>query len=109
MEVIVIESDAFKHLTKTLEKAVDKITDVMAENVELKEDRWMSVEDAAKYVGFERQWLINRKEDIGCFQEGTSIRFKKSDLDAYCKEKYIKRYIYDRLSKKAQKNQSSHK
>lgn len=90
MEVMVIEAEAFKKLEHTLKVVVQQFQTTMEENLELKEDRWMSVEEAARYVGFERQWLHRRKEEIGFFQDGASIRFKKSDLDAYCKERYIK-------------------
>jgi|GEM_PF-1242516 len=100
MEVVVIESDTFKKLTKTLEIAMDTFLTVMDENQELKEDRWMSVEEAAKYVGFGKQWLHKRKEDIGFFQDGSSIRFKRSHLDAYCKGKYFKRQNLTPLRKK---------
>lgn len=83
MEVVVIESKTFQTLTQTLNNAIEKIETVMAENVKLKDDRWMSVDDAAEYVGFSKQWLLRRKIQFQAFQEGTAIKFKKSSLDSY--------------------------
>ncbi|WP_285011304.1 helix-turn-helix domain-containing protein [Pedobacter faecalis] len=87
MEVVVIESKTFQTLTQTINSAVEKIESVMAENLRLKEDRWLSVDEAAKYIGFSKQWLLRRKVEFGVFQEGQAVKFKRSSLDAYM-EKY---------------------
>lgn len=84
MEVIVIESKAFQNLTNTLEAAVTKITEVIAENEKLKDDHYMSAEQVAAYLGLEKQWVLRRKEEIGAVQFGIVPKFKKSRVDAYC-------------------------
>ena len=49
----------------------------------LKDDRWMTLQEVQEYTGFSYDWVYKRRESIGFFQEGSSIRFKKSVVDAY--------------------------
>lgn len=90
MEVVVIESKAFQTLTSTLEVAVEKITQVIAENQKLKDDRWLTVEEAAAHLGFEKQWVLKRKVELNASQEGMSVKFLKSELDAYMKARQLR-------------------
>jgi excisionase family DNA binding protein len=55
------------------------------------EDRWMTNREAAEYMGFKPYTLkrarkdnrLSGKEPPVCVNVGTSIRYRKSDLDAW--------------------------
>lgn len=74
MEVIVIESEAFKRIEYLLERAaqLNKEPDII-----------MTMEEAAEYLRVEKQWVYARRKKIGFFQESKTILFRKSALDKY--------------------------
>lgn len=79
MDVIVIESAAFKAMLHEIER---KIVDTVTKHVS-PEDRFMTVKEVAEYTRFAPQWVTLRSAEIGAFQKGCGLRFKKSDVDAY--------------------------
>jgi hypothetical protein len=85
MEVVVLESKLYQSITE----AVESIKTVIAENQQLKDDRWLTVEEAAAHLGFEKQWVLKRKVQLKAFQEGMAVKFRKSDLDAYMTERQL--------------------
>jgi len=86
MDVIVIESPAFKKLMDRLDR--------IEEATKKDGDRWLSMKDAQDYTGFGKDWLNARKEEIGYFQDGCKdIRFYKSNIDKYFKAKTILRKV----------------
>lgn len=90
MEVIVIESNAFKALVFEIEEA-KKLTKAMFDSMNAStQDRWLSPEEAAEYVGFKPAWIKARSAKIGCFKDGCGLRFKRSDIDAYMKANSFK-------------------
>ena len=54
-------------------------------------DRWMTNKEAAEYMGFKPYTLkrgrkddrLSGKEPPVCFKVGTTIRYRKSDLDSW--------------------------
>ncbi len=86
MEVITIEHETFKALIFEIEEAT-KLTKAMFDKMsEASQDRWLSPEEAAQYVGFKPAWVKARASKIGCFKDGCGLRFKRSDIDRYMKE-----------------------
>lgn len=80
MEVITIESSAYKELLQTLTLQRTLFLETVAQLKEAKNDKWMSVSEVLEYTGFSRQWLMARKNDIGFFQDGKDLRFLKSNV-----------------------------
>ena len=74
MEVIVIESEAFKRIEYMLKRAAQlgKEPDVI-----------YTLEEAANYLRVDKKWIQTRKDKIGFFQEGRVIRIRKSAIDKY--------------------------
>lgn len=82
MEVITIESQAFKALVNEI---VDQITE------RFKPDSLMTNQQVMDYTGFGPKWLSTRKELIGYIQDGKEIRFRRSHVDAYLNKHFISR------------------
>lgn len=79
MNVIVIESEAFKRLEFLIERTAE-----LAEKIANKDpDRIFTLQQAAEYIGVTKQWVSSRKAKIGYFQESNVIRIKKSAIDKY--------------------------
>lgn len=81
MEVITIEHEAFKEIKFLLERAA---------GLNEKEDPIMTIEEAAKYLRVERQWVYARRKRIGFFQESKTILFRKSAIDKYFESLSVK-------------------
>lgn len=81
MEVIVIESEAFKRLEYLIERAAQ---------LGKEKDQIFTLEEAAEYVGVEKQWIYSRRRKIGFIQEAKIIRIRKSALDAFLETLTIK-------------------
>ena len=83
MEVIVIESEAFKAIMFEVSEGRRVSEAYWRLSTERAEDKWLSPKQAAEYTGFKQAWIVDRKERIGFFQDGNGLRFKKSKLDKY--------------------------
>lgn len=74
MEVIVIESEAFKRLEHLIERAAKASDD---------KDEIFNLEQAGEYIGVTGQWVYARRDRIGYIQEGKILRFRKKNIDKY--------------------------
>lgn len=74
MEVIVIESEAFKRL----EYLIERVAQLGKE-----QDVIMSLEEAAEYLRVDKQWVYSRRRKIGFIQEGKVLRLRKSAIDKF--------------------------
>lgn len=74
MRVITIESEAFKRMQMLLERAA---------RINVEKDEILSLEQAAEYIGVDKQWVYSRRKKIGYIQEGKIIRIRKSNVDKY--------------------------
>lgn len=90
MDVIVIESQAYKDIVGMFETTLNTVTKLAEENKKLKDDRWMSLKEVMKYLGFGKEWVLARKSELGYFQVGCKdLKFRKSKIDLYM-EKHFK-------------------
>lgn len=90
MEVITMESEAWKALIADIEEA-KKLTKAMFDKMnDTAQDRWFSPKDAAEYTGFNIAWIKARSAKIGAFQDGKGLRFKKSNVDKYMEKNSFK-------------------
>lgn len=90
MEVITVESGAWKALIADIEEANKCTRAMFAKMNDAVQDRWLSPEEAAEYVGFKPAWIKARSAKIGAFKDGCGLRFKRSDVDAYMKKNSFK-------------------
>jgi hypothetical protein len=61
-----------------------KRTADLAEEIANKDpERIFTLQQAADYIGVTKQWVSQRKDRIGFFQESNIIRIKKSAIDKY--------------------------
>lgn len=86
MNVVTIESEAFKKLEYLIERNA-QLTEQMANK---EADRIFTLAQAAEYLGVDRRWVDTRKKSIGYFREGRLIRIRKSDIDKYLEKHTIK-------------------
>lgn len=77
MEVITIEASAWKALHHQLNR-IEQIASISKQPDEI-----FTAEQAAKYLGVEKIWILNRKKQLKAFKEGRVVRFKKSEIDKY--------------------------
>ncbi len=85
-EVITIESQAWKSIMFNIERAMQTTEQIARELRQVKEDRWMTLEEVAEFTGFKSTWITARKRDLGGFKQGKGLRFKKSKVDQYMEE-----------------------
>ena len=90
MEVIVIESAAWKALIFEIEESRKLVKAMFSQMTANSQDKWLSLDEAAKYAGFKPRWIRERSAKIGAFQDGCGLRFKRSDIDAYMLKHYFK-------------------
>lgn len=90
MEVITFESETFKALVSEIQETKKLMQIVFAKMNDATQDRWLDPKEAADYVGFKPAWIKARSAQIGAFQAGCGLRFKKSDVDAYMKKNSFK-------------------
>lgn len=83
MDVIVVDSEAYKQQEETLNLLRKLFLDVVAELKEAKNERYLSVEEVSELTGFSKDWVYARKTDIGFFQEGKDLRFWKPNVLKY--------------------------
>ena len=84
MEVIVIESEAFKAIEGMVSNILSVVTAQSNEIKQLKDNRLMSVKEVCSYTGFGIDWVNKHKEHIGYTQIGCKdLRFYKEDVDSY--------------------------
>lgn len=86
MEVIVMESEAFKKL----EYLIERNAELMERLVNRDPDRILSLDQAAEYIGVTKQWVSTWKKAISYFKESKLIRIRKSDIDKYLEKHTIK-------------------
>lgn len=78
MEVIVIESEAYKNLMFKIDTLFKALTKPVKE-----EDKWLTMEEVMEYTGFKYSWIMTRRSRIGYFRDGNGLRFKKANIDKY--------------------------
>ena len=82
MDVVVIESQAYKQIVEMFETIQKTVIELSKEN--LKNNRLLNIKEAAEYTGFGKAWLMRYKADIGYCQPGVKdLRFYKEDIDAF--------------------------
>jgi len=89
MEVIVIESEAYKQLITRIENIERLFIEAISELKEAKNDRYWSVEEVAEFTGFCESWVRKRKEHMGFFQEGKDLKFLKSNVLKYMSQRSV--------------------
>lgn len=90
MEVITVESGAWKSLIADLEETRKLIQAMFDKMSDAAADRWLSPKEAAEYVGFKPAWIKARSHKIGAFKDGCGLRFKRSDIDKYMQKNSFK-------------------
>lgn len=83
MEVIVIESGAYKELVDTLALQRTLFLEVVSELKTLKNEKYWSVSDVMEFTGFSKDWVLARKEHFGFFQDGKDLKFYKPNVMRY--------------------------
>ena len=62
--------------------------EIMNDNISLKDDNWISLEEAADYLGVKpitvREW-IKKINDIPAHKIGKQWKFKRTELDSWVK------------------------
>lgn len=86
MNVVTIESEAFRRLEYLIERNA-QLTEQMANK---ESDKILTLNQAAEYLGVTKQWVSTRKKAIGFYKEGKIIRIRKSDIDKYLEKHTIK-------------------
>jgi hypothetical protein len=99
MEVIVIETEAYKQLQHHLENIERLFLDTVAELKELKNEKYWSVADVMEYTGFSSDWVLARKEHFGFFKEGKDYRFFKANVIKYMSLRSVEPKINRQLLK----------
>lgn len=79
--VVIIEKGQFETMLHNLQV----VSELAQQAISYKNtaDAYLSSEDACKYLGYGIAWLMKRKTDIGYYQDGGKISFKRSEIDAY--------------------------
>jgi hypothetical protein len=98
MEVIVIESEAFKRLEsvflESLERAERMIAEsqetikLQAEIITASKIGLMSAKQVADLTGYDAKTIKLRKSEIGYHTMGKDLKFKPSDVEAWIRKYY---------------------
>jgi hypothetical protein len=99
MEVIVMESIAFKTIMARLENLENLFLKTIKKVEDSSLDRWMSVEEVAEFTGFSKDWVYDHKEDIGFFHNGGHLKFWKPDVTKFMELRSVKPRINKTLLK----------
>jgi len=51
---------------------------------------YLTVAEVAELTGFSKGWVNEHKSDIGFSSIGSSLRFKRKDVDEFMEENYFK-------------------
>lgn len=97
-EVIVIDSEVYKEQNARLAMMEKLFLNVVNELHDKENERWISVQQVMEYTGFSRQWVMNRKDVLGFFQDGKDLRFWKPDVMSFMSTRAIhpsKKNIYN--------------
>lgn len=94
MEVVTIETGAYKNMVGMFESILTTVNTLAAENKNLKSDRLMGINELMDYTGFGKTWLMQHKEEIGYVQIGSSpLKFRKENVDAFLDKHSIQRKV----------------
>jgi hypothetical protein len=82
--------------TQTMQALIAEVKDMKAVVVtalaELASSKkpYLTAQEVMEITGFGHNWLHQHKQDIGYSTIGTSIRFKRKDVEAYMEANYFK-------------------
>lgn len=80
--ITIIETSVFQELISK----IDSMRDILETlDQELKDTRkpYLTIQDVMQLTGFGIDWVNDHKGDIGYFNVGRSIRFKRKDVQEY--------------------------
>lgn len=108
MDVMVMETEAYRQLERRLETMERLFLQVVEELKEAKNDRWMSVKEVMEYTGFGIDWVMARKQHFGFFQDGKDLKFWNPNVIKYMSLRSVEPKIDRQLLKlKARSDKSS--
>jgi mRNA-degrading endonuclease RelE of RelBE toxin-antitoxin system len=87
MDVITIESSAFKRLEDMFEESQQKIKE-QAEIITASKIGLMSSQQVADLTGYDEKTIRVRKNEIGYSTMGRDLRFKPADVQAWISKYY---------------------
>lgn len=89
MEVITIESAAYKELLQVISLQMTLFLNLVEELKDTKNEKYLSVEEVCELTGFSKDWVYARKADIGYFSEGKDLKFWKPNVLKYMSQRSI--------------------
>jgi hypothetical protein len=89
MEVVTMESPAFKELVTMFGKVCKTCIELASENNALKSKRLFTAQEVSNITGYNEKTIRLKKHEIGFRSEGGQLMFKPEDVDAWIERGYV--------------------
>jgi len=87
--ITIIETAAFQELLSKIE-SMTKVIEIVDQELKGALKPYLTVAEVASLTGFGKSWVMDHKSEIGYSTIGSSLRFKRKDVDEFMEERYFK-------------------